>query len=303
MCGGRLAPVARTANDQDRVLGLVADAVLTKQVILFLGAGVHAAPPADSGAAYPARHRPPTGGELSRTLAGECGFGARFPDEDPGNLPRVALAYEVDSSRTRLTDAITRIVGESQRPSPMLEALAQLDFPIVITTNYDQLFERALRDAGKQPRVSVYKPEAEPTTDFRNPTPESPVIYKLHGDIASPGSLVVTDEDYIQFVLRMSDKEPYDPIPLALKFYLTSWTTLFLGYSLLDYNLRLLFKTLRWKIDAANVPAMYSVDVHPDALIVDVWQDQRRYVKFIARDVWSFVPQLYEAVRHERWPA
>ncbi len=50
----------------------------------------------------------------------------------------------------------------------MLEALAQLDFPIVITTNYDQLFERALRDAGKQPRVSVYKPEAEPTTDFRN---------------------------------------------------------------------------------------------------------------------------------------
>ncbi len=42
---------------------------------------------------------------------------------------------------------------------------------------------------------------------------------------------------------------------------------------------------------------MYSVDVHPDALIVDVWQDQRRYVKFIARDVWSFVPQLYEAVR------
>ncbi len=97
----------------------------------------------------------------------------------------------------------------------------------------------------------------------------------------------------------MSDKEPYDPIPLSLKHFLTGWTTLFVGYSLLDYNLRLLFKTLRWKIDPANMPDMYSVDFRPDALILDVWQNQRRYVKFIAEDVWSFVPQLYEVVLGE----
>ena len=68
------------------------------------------------------------------------------------------------------------------------------------------------------------------------------------------------------------------------------------GYSLLDYNLRLLFKTLRWKIDSASVPDMYSVDYHPDPLIFDVWHNQRRYVKFIAQDVWAFVPRLYERV-------
>jgi hypothetical protein len=96
---------------------------------------------------------------------------------------------------------------------------------------------------------------------------------------------------------RMSDKEPYDPIPLSLKFFLTGSTTLFLGYSLLDYNLRLLSKVLRWKIDEANVPGTYSVDVPPGPLILDVWQSQRRYVKFIAEDVWSFVPALYEVVR------
>ena len=72
----------------------------------------------------------------------------------------------------------------------------------------------------------------------------------------------------------MSDKEPYDPVPLSLKFPLTEWTTLFVGYSLLDYNLRLLFKTLRWKIDSANIADMYSVDFRPDPLIVDVWQSQ-----------------------------
>ena len=100
----------------------------------------------------------------------------------------------------------------------------------------------------------------------------------------------------------MSNKDPYDPVPLTLKYYLTGWTTLFVGYSLLDYNLRLLFKTLRWKIDTANRPDMYSVDYSPDPLILDVWHNQRRYVKFIAQDVWAFVPELYELVLGKELP-
>jgi SIR2-like domain len=283
-------------SDVDRVLDRIAGAVRGGQCILFLGAGVHAPPPEGSVFSYPPEQRPPIGAALSRDLAAACDFEARFPGEDPGHLQRVALAYEIDSSRARLVDAIVAAVDTGKAPSPMLRALAQLDFALVITTNYDQLFERALREAGKAPRVAVYNPVAEPTTDFRNATPQSPVIYKLHGDIGHRESLVVTDEDYIQFVMRMSDKDPYDPIPLSLKFYLTGSTTLFVGYSLLDYNLRLLFKALRWKIDAANVPDMYSVDFRPDPLIMDVWQGQRRYVKFVAQDVWAFVPALYELV-------
>jgi len=178
----------------------------------------------------------------------------------------------------------------------MLRALAEMDFSVVITTNYDQLFEKALADAGKQPRVAVYTPRLEETTDYRKPTAQSPIVFKIHGDISRPETVVITDEDYIDFVLRMSNKEPYDPLPRRLKVYLTDWTTLFVGYSLLDYNLRLLFKTLRWKIDNANLPDMYSVDFAPDPLIMDVWQSQRRYVKFIAQDVWAFVPRLYELV-------
>ena len=281
------------------MLDLVAEGVRREQCILFLGAGVHAPPPSGSPFHYAPEERPPVGAALSRELAGGCDFAARFPNDDPGNLQRVALAYEIDSSRGRLVDAISSAVDVGRTPSPMLRALARLDFPLVITTNYDGLFERALRDAGKQPRVAVYKPEFEPTTDFDNESAQSPIVYKLHGDIAHMESLVVTDEDYIQFVLRMSDKEPYDPVPLSLKHFLKRWTTLFVGYSLLDYNLRLLFKTLRWRIDPAKLPDTYSVDVQPDALILDVWQNQRRYVKFIAQDVWTFVPRLYELVRAE----
>ncbi|HUR85201.1 MAG TPA: SIR2 family protein [Solirubrobacteraceae bacterium] len=281
------------------MLDLVADGVRKQQCILFLGAGVHAPPPEDAPFQYPLDERPPFGAALSRELARSCALVERYPDEDLANLQRVALFYEIERSRHQLVDAVRGAVQTGRRPSPMLRALARLDFPLVITTNYDQLFEQALAEAGKQPRVAIYTPNLEATPDFRDPTAQSPIVFKIHGDISRPETLVVTDEDYIQFVLRMSNKDPYDPVPLTLKFYLTGWTTLFVGYSLLDYNLRLLFKTLRWKIDSANVPDMYSVDHRPDPLILDVWQSQRRYVKFIAQDVWSFVPELYELVQGE----
>jgi hypothetical protein len=282
--------------EMDDVLDVIADAVSKERCILFLGAGAHAPPPDDSPFVYPEEQRPPIGSALSRKLAAECNLTKRFPGEDPSNLQRVALFYEIARSRHQLVDSVTDAVQIGKRPSPMLRALAELGFPLVITTNYDRLFESALIAAGKEPRVSVYKPNPEATDDYRDPKIESPIVYKIHGDILGAQTIVITDEDYIQFVLRMSDKDPYDPVPLTLKFYLTGWTTLFVGYSLLDYNLRLLFKTLRWKIDRASLPDMYSVDYRPDPLMFDVWQNQRRYVKFIAQDVWAFVPKLYERV-------
>jgi SIR2-like domain len=278
----------------DDALDQIAGAVREQHCILFLGAGVHAPPPEGSPFEYPPEQRPPIGSALSRELADSCGLSERSPDEDPSNLQRVALFYEIARSRRQLVEAVTTAVNTGKQPSPMLRALAELDFPLVITTNYDQLFERALYAAGKQPRAAVYTPNLEATTDHRDPSAASPVVFKIHGDIMQPETIVITDEDYIQFVLRMSNKDPYDPVPLTLKYYLTGWPTLFVGYSLLDYNLRVLFKTLRWKIDSASVPEMYSVDYRPDPLIFDVWHNQRRYVNFIAQDVWTFVPALYE---------
>jgi hypothetical protein len=282
--------------DVDDVIEEIADDISQHRCILFLGAGVHAPPPDKSRFEYPAEQRPPIGTALSRKLADNCGFSKRIPGGDPSNLQRVALCYEIAHTRHRLVDAIVEAVQTGKRPSPMLGALAELGFPLVITTNYDQLFESALIAADKHPRVTVYRPTQEATEDYRDPTAASPVVFKIHGDIERPETIVITDEDYIQFVLRMSDKDQYNPVPLMLKYHLTEWTTLFIGYSLLDYNLRLLFKTLRWKIDLASVPDTYSVDYRPDPLVLDVWSNQHRYVKFIAQDVWTFVPRLYERV-------
>jgi hypothetical protein len=281
----------------DDVLGVIAKAVSQQNCILFLGAGVHAPPPEGSSFVYPEEYRPPIGSALSRQLAGDCRLAEQLPTEDPSNLQRVSLFYEASRNRPQLEQAVVAAVGTGRRPSSLLRGLAEIGFPVVITTNYDRLLERALYAAGKEPRVAVYSPDPHTvTTDFPRPTANSPVVYKLHGDIEQPKTIVITDEDYITFVMRMNMQEPYDPIPLRLKVYLTDWTTVFVGYSLLDYNLRLLFKTLRWRMDTASTPTMYSVDLRPDPLIVDVWDNQRRYVKFIAQDAWTVVPRLHQLV-------
>jgi hypothetical protein len=288
----------------------IAEYVDKGQCILFLGAGVHCRPPQDHPRfTYPDERRPMSGGELSQHLAGLCGFAERFPRDTKYNLQRVARCYEWDRSRGELCRNIKQAIAERKEPSPALLGLATLRFPLIITTNYDHLLEQALERAGKQPFISRYQKndgkEHAPTPEYPEavPSPDRPFVCKLHGDIDEAQSIVVTDEDYIHFILRMSDKDPYNPIPQTLRYFFTKWPTLFIGYSLLDYNLRLLFKTLRWQIDDAVFPLTYSVDFRPDPLVVNVLQEQQRYVKFIVQDVWTFVPDLYRLVKGEDMPA
>lgn len=61
--------------------------------------------------------------------------------------------------------------------------------------------------------------------------------------------MVITEEDYIMFVLRMRDADELNPVPLAIRAQLAQNPTLFVGYSLGDYNLSILFRALRYAGD------------------------------------------------------
>jgi hypothetical protein len=275
--------------------------ITKRSCVLFLGAAVHAPPPRYRDDCWPAQERPPVGVALAGKLAARSGFAGRHPGENATDLMRVALDYEIQMKRGGLVDAVRDEVQQGKRGSPLLKALAQLDFPVVITTNFDTHFEDALYAAGKRPFVCVYRNNLEATElteDYPSlyPSPAEPFVVKIHGDIKrSSGSIVITEEDYIQFVLRMSDKGPYDPVPEVARAYLAKCATLFLGYSLRDYNLRLLFRTLRWRISAA--PPTYSVDFRPDAMVQEVLERRTGQVSYIVEDVWEFVPALVEAVQ------
>jgi hypothetical protein len=274
----------------------IAEAVCKRECILFLGAGVHAGP-ADSEYTYPEAERPLSAESLAQSMADKISLDSEYPNESTTDLRRMSLFFEIEKkSRADLVTEIERAVHIGKKPSPVLRALAELPFPLVATTNYDQLFEQALVFAHKRPRIEIYSKKRRETDDFRDQTEEHPFLLKIHGDIDRPESIVVTDEDYIDFVLRMSDKEPYHPVPPTFAYHFRMWNALFVGYSLVDYNLRLLFKTIRWSGDTANIAPSFSVDFKPDPLIRDVYENQNRWVRFIVEDVWRFVPELYRLV-------
>jgi hypothetical protein len=275
----------------------VVDAVRNGRCILFLGSGVHWPPPDESDFVYPDAARPLSAGALRDQLAERSRWDEAYDNTPRWDLPRMAQYYDMTRTRGHLAQEVQSAVDEDKNPSPVVDALAQLNFPVVVTTNYDRLFEKALRAHGKDPDVAVYSPTAAPLKESSNPTEQRPFVFKLHGDIGNPESIVITDEDYIQFVLRMSNRDPtVGAVPMTLQYFFKVWPTLFIGYSLMDYNLRLLFKTLRWRLDEVGIPDTYSVDVAPDPLIQDVWEKRRRLVRFIVQDVWAFVPELYVRV-------
>jgi thiol-disulfide isomerase/thioredoxin len=286
--------------DMIRVMEELGQQVRKGECILFLGAGVHSVPPAGSEYAYPEDERPLLAQDLARRLAEICRCEQTCPDRLCSGLQRISLCIETSPvlGRKRLVDFLTQHLHTCKKASPALEMLAQMPFRIVVTTNYDSLFESALRRQGKEPIVLVYDPNPNaPTPDVEeDPTKERPLLFKMHGELKERDSIVITDEDYITFVQRMSDKEELHPFPQTVRYRMKQWPTLFVGYSLQDFNLRLIFRTLRWRVDPANFPTSFAVDVHPDPLLLRVYQHERHFITFVAQDLWEFVPRLFQEV-------
>ena len=304
------------------------DVVKRREFILFLGAGVHYPPPPDLPEYnYPVEQRPPLGTQFSRTLVRESlrrmlSSSRSDPIEDKDqrraralklrsehnylvkhrdDLQRIAWFYELKRDRQKLVDRISEAVHEGKAPSAIVRALAKIDPPIVVTTNYDRLYEQALGLLGKNATTVIYNPkEAEPVLLRGLPKQDERWLFKIHGCVSAPESIVVTDEDYIRFVMRMNGNAQYHPVPEKIRTQLAEWPTLFVGYSLLDYNLRLLFRTLRWRLSASQRPPTFSLDLYPDILIQATYGVPESQlasaplVTFIARDIWKFVPQLHQ---------
>jgi hypothetical protein len=327
--GAATIPPVDTAEQAQKaaILNFIASKVAANQCILFLGSAIHAPSPAGSKYTYTDDKCPPIGNKLAEELAAASGF----VDDSKDDLQRVSQHYEYTLKRNSLVTEIINRVSKGKEPSPVLYALAALRFPLVVTTNYDNLYERAIDAVNKERAIAAARKAGQvvdeqaieaatkgqydlciysrdktvPTRDCpRKLDPERPYILKIHGDISVSSSIVITDEDYIHFVMRMSDTEPHHPIGPNVATHLIENNILFIGYRLTDYNLRLLFKTLRWKKDVSEVPTSFAIDLKPDYLIKGVWEGDEKYAfKFVVENLWNFVPALYQRVKNEEMPS
>ncbi len=122
--------------------------------------------------------------------------------------------------------------AEKVRSSRMHELIVALDFPIIYTTNYDRNIEVAFEVHGRE---FIKVASARDIAKARNDVTQ---IVKFHGDFDDDASLVITETDYF-------DRLAFDtPLDIKLRYDALGRTVLFIGYSMMDINIRLLLHRL-----------------------------------------------------------
>jgi hypothetical protein len=215
-------------------------------------------------------------------------WAARFayPLDDRKDLARVAQYLATESNSAFTKDELQELFAtysppDFHQPDEPHGVLADLNLPLYITTNYDDFMEQALTNRGREsqseicpwhealrPKLSRQKGRAASArakgspsllADL-NPTPEKPVVYHLHGVASRPESVVLTEDDYVDFLVSIGKE---DLLPPQIEKAMTSTSLLFLGYRLADWNFRVLFRGLVYFIAKNYRRSHVSVQLVP----------------------------------------
>ncbi len=132
--------------------------------------------------------------------------------------------------------------------NPLL-LLADFPLPIYLTTSYHNFLEAALHRAGKAPHTEICRwhqgLEGIPSVfagDYE-PSKEEPLVYHLHGFDEYPESLVLTEDNYLEFLVAISEYRGKgdDRIASRVRQAMADSALLLLGYNLRSWDFRTLF--------------------------------------------------------------
>jgi hypothetical protein len=196
----------------------------------------------------------PSGSQLADALAKEFGL----LGNTEGNLPRTAQYISLlpkggfDRMRRFVRAECSRGRPDFKIKSQLHRALAELPLPIYITTNYDDFMTQALIEAKRPPVVQLCQWYSEGfTSDSAEPDAESeeeasagnkPLVFHLHGAFTELKSMVLTDDDYLDFLATTSVKKWL--VPTNVEGAFADTTLLFLGYSLEDITFKVLLRRI-----------------------------------------------------------
>ncbi|HYW43092.1 MAG TPA: SIR2 family protein [Bryobacteraceae bacterium] len=208
---------------------------------------------------------------LGSQLAQEWAEAYEYPLADGRDLARVAQYLSVQKSPMfPKTLIVSRFQGlgppDFQNPVEPHGLLADLPLPVYITTNYDDFMMRALKNRGKDPQREVcrWNREIQRLPSVLNepsyqPSVEQPLVFHLHGHTQLPRSIVLSEDDYIDFLMNLKGA-----IPPRVEGAFSDASVLFLGYRLADVNFRLLFRTVVHYMEMATSYGHVSVQLLPE---------------------------------------
>jgi hypothetical protein len=298
------------------------------RVIPLLGAGVNLCGRPSDVAWTPGGYLPSVS-ELARYLAEKFDY----PQDETLDLVRVSEYAYVMSGSGPLYDELHRVFDADYPINLLHRFLAELPrrlgqsneprrCQLIVTTNYDDALERAFREAGEPFDLVCYiaegshrgkfvhwPPVGEPTlieipNEYEKLRPgEQTVILKIHGAIDRAGSeaewdsYVITEDHYIDYLTRT---EIHNLVPVMLAMQLRRSHFLFLGYSMRDWNLRVILHRI-WGEQKLKYKS-WAIQRHPDKLDREFWE--MRGVDVYDVPLEEYVPALEVALAElQRAPA
>jgi hypothetical protein len=275
--------------------GFIANGLKKGRIIPFFGAAASAVYRPPNEPWEPGKPFMPFGPELALTLA----KAANYPKSLIGSTPDLALiaswAEHVQGTREYVNDNLHRSFAVKCSPGVLHHTIAGVEATrLFITTNYDDLLEQAL--APREPHLIVDRgsqglwvtaagkePEQVPPTgdrmyellnDPKTQLPSRPIIFKMHGSVdkAEPDKdcYLITEEDYVDFLGR--DSGYY--VPPYINALMQGKDFLFLGYSLGDWNVRVILRKLLKRTPTAKPVKCWAIVSGKTQVAQQVWQAQ-----------------------------
>ena len=241
-----------------------------------------------------------------------------YPLEDRGVLARVAQFLAVRDYEARPTNKLIDEFENVRSPdfsdrNELHTVLADLPLPIYITTNYDDFMFRAFTNRvmprdGKREYCRWRKRMSDKVGVLNDkPTVANPLVFHLYGHVDVPESLVLTENDYLKFLVNVSREQ--NRLPPIIQGAITGGSLLFLGYRLDDWDFRILFHTLANYLENSLTKAHVSVQIVPVGETATEEQKEKAtkylnlyFAKLDTRVYWGNCHDFVEELR-ERWEA
>jgi len=301
--------------------GVIWNRVRAGKVIPFLGAAASFVGRAPGVSWNPQQPQfLPSGVELSRFLAQETSFPSSDP-RDIDDLAKVSSYYAIVSGRRTLHERLHEVFNYQFTFGPLHQFLASVPAPLlIVSTNYDTFIEQAFQAANKPYDLVIHpsqrkdianavwwwphgspEPNVVPPNELDVDLDKTTVIYKMHGTIQHEtdkwDSFVITEEDYVDFLSRMTNNAA---VPSLFYEYFRTRSFLFLGYSLRDWNLRVVLKNLdrylgrkRGLDDDEDEPLpSWSIQLYPSELERKLWE--KRNVNIFDMTIDDFVAKMQQ---------
>lgn len=191
----------------------------------------------------------PSGGTLSGQLSASIAAGINAMPEsvDKTELHFIAQRYlDHGGQRWKLEEQAAGFYqGLNGKTTELHRVLAALPFRFYLSVTHDPYLHNALvQEPQRQPTYHYYDFKRSIDADLREPDASCPLVYQLYGSVENPQSMVLSENDLLEFLENIVTSTP--PLPPLIESLLKNEqsTFLFLGFGFSQWYVRLLLHTL-----------------------------------------------------------